>query len=216
MYKVIIAMLSCWMATIAVASPLLSADDLSEGAQTNKIGGVTVKLLVKQVGNVPTMKIRIDEIIATNGNVVVTGSFFGIQGHDMIIAPMFLESVFAGTILSVEGSKDRFRLVADNELAMVDYEIWDQVFANSKLFVCHDGETKFCFSYSGFASDAEEYGSKIEMNRTKKFKALTQVKYHTRRFVGVRFKGRKYYPWDKDAFSMVNVDGDGCCKITIQ
>lgn len=209
-------MMSCGVIVLAPSAQSSTVNDWTEIALTNKIGGVSVKQLVKQVDDAPTMKIRFDEIIVSNGTVVFDGAFSGIQADDIIIAPVFLKSALSGTILSEENSEDKFRLVADSELDMEDYLPWDHQFASSKLFVRHEGETKFRYSYAGFASDAENHINKIKMDRTEKFKSVTRVKYYTRRFVGVRFKGREYYPRNEDDYSIVNVDGDGSCKITIR
>lgn len=216
MARFFIHMLSCFFVFIADATDSSVVDVLPEVAQTNKIGGLTVKQLVMQVDNVPTMTICFDEIIATNGNVVFSGTLSGIPGHDMVTSSRFLEAVLFCTVLSNDSSKKRFRFVSDREFVIEDCQPWSQVFADGKLLIRSDGETEFRLSYAGFASDAQTHIDKTEMDCTDKFRAVTRVKYHTRKFLGVRFTDRKYYPWAKDEFSFVNVNGDGCCKITIR
>lgn len=178
------------------------------------VGGIPIKYLVGEKKGIPVLEVRFDEIILSNGQVTVTGTFLGFPNQRLTLDPFGLSGALACTILSSTEIERPFRLVSDAEFVVMGVPRLDWNFKSSTLFAGGDRPVRFSHSYKGFPSDAEVMEDKPKMNIISRFRESNDVSYFMRRITDVRFADRSYeYP--NEELSWVNIKGEGKCTMRV-
>jgi len=178
------------------------------------VGGTPIECLVGEKEGAPVLGVKFDEIVLSNGQVTITGTFSGFPDRRLTLDPTVFWGDLACTILSAPEIERPFRLVGDDEFILKDYPSTDWVFKSSSLFAGGDRLVRFSYSYKGFPSDAEVRGDKDKMNIISKFGEKYEVDYYMQRFIDVRFADQSYeYP--NEAWSWVNIKGEGRCIMRV-
>ena len=179
------------------------------------VGGMPIESLVCEKKGAPSLEVIFDEIVLSNGQVSVTGVFFGFPGRRLTLYPYFFKGALACTILSCPEIEKPFRLVADDEFITVqDDPPTDWVFKSSVLFAGGDSSVRFSYSYKGFPSDAEVWEDKSKMNIISRFEEINAVRYFMKWIVAVRFSDQDYQ-YSNDEWSWVNIKGGGHCIMRV-
>lgn len=190
-----------------------SPDCLSSAVHPDAVGGVPIGCLVREKDGVDTLRIKLDEIILSNGTVNVVCCLKGLPDRELTINERSILTTLACAIL-VDDDIGYFRLVSNMEFAMVNPLPMDRAFAISKLHV-GEGDVKISYSYAGFPSNAGMDTAIEEMNIQSKFHDTNHIRYYIRNIVDVRFSDKDYsYP--NEEYSSVNIGGEGSCIMRVE
>ena len=178
------------------------------------VAGVPMKCLVCQKKGLPELSVRFDEIILSNGQVTVIGSFSGFPERKMTINHSFFGVALSCAIFYSQGSDKPFRLVGDNEFVMPTCLPSNMIYAESKLFAGGEPSVRFSHSYKGFPSDTETRSDKSKMNMISRIQGTMNVRYLIKSLIMVRFDDTDYEYPNKD-YSLINIKGEGSCLLRV-